>query len=374
MLRWWSAYPVQSYFPSPFNDSLKYGIVPAWGFATVIESNIADIRPGTLIHGFWPLSTLHVDLQLVPAELSGHWWETSKHRQKMMPLYNRYMIDNRTAQCLADETNPETIELGWDATVRLIWGCGHLLNYFVFPGDSSIKAIHPLGEQLPWSREDADLSLTLLVSLSASTKTGLSLADQLIHNRPKEAGPLGLLAVASKPDQTTLCLDGAPFPTKAVTYSQAINGDTKVWIQNLLGKRPTRALIIDFGGRGDSLKNIHLMFASLGVPVTTLAVGSEAKVYTPRELAESRAEFARLKKIQSNASGQRGAAMAQIGEDKYFGEMFEEWKKFRGRGGFPGMSLNWGDGMIGEKGIEGAWKKLCEGTTSGENGNMVFRL
>ena len=214
-LHWWDAYPVFLSAPAPFNDVSTYGIVPAWGFALVLESNIDAIKAGSLIHGFWPLSTLPIDLKLVPAKVAGHWWETSEHRQQMMPLYNRYMVDDRTPGALADEQNPETVELGWDATVRLIWGCGHLLNSFVFPFDGEVKPIHPLGVDLPWSEHDADLTSTLLVSLSASTKTGLSVADQLIHNRPKEAAPLAMLAIASKPDPTALCLDGAPLPNQS---------------------------------------------------------------------------------------------------------------------------------------------------------------
>jgi hypothetical protein len=375
IFHWWFAYPVQHNFPAPFNDLTQYGIVPAWGFATVLESSVPSIKPETLIFGLWPLSTLPVDLQLTPAKLPGHWWETSEHRQKMMPLYNRYMVDGRKPTFLADEQDPQTIDLGWEAATRVLWSCGHLLNCFVFPGNSGIKPVHPLVEQLPWSQEDADLSTTLLISLSASTKTGLSVADQFIHNRPSAVGPVGFLAVASKADKTALGLDGAPFPKKAVTYAQASEADTKTWVQSLMEtEKLTRALIMDFGGRGESLKRIHDMLTGLDLSVTTLAVGSEPKLYTPQQLAESRAEFERLKKVQSNASGQRSSAMAQIGEDRYFKEMFEEWGKFRGRGGFPGMVLKWGDGMVGKDGIEGAWKRLCDGTASVGGENMVFRL
>lgn len=341
----------------------------------MLESNIPDIRAEALIFGLWPLSSLPVDLQLKPASLSGHWWETSEHRQKMMPLYNRYMVDSRKPTSLADEQDPQTIDLGWEAATRVLWSCGHLLNCFVFPGDSNIKPIHPFSNDLPWSRADADLSSTLLISLSASTKTGLSVADQFIHNRPTTVGPIGLLAVASKPDNTALCLDGSPFPTKAVTYSQAGGTDSNSWVQKLIeAENPSRSLIVDFGGRGDSVKRTHEMLTDLGLPVTTLAVGSQPKVLTAEELANSRAEFERLHKIQSNASLQRSSAMAQIGEEKYFTDMFEEWGKFRKRGGFPGMRLMWSDGVKGQNGIEGAWKRLCDGTAGVGGENMVFRL
>jgi hypothetical protein len=369
--------PTQS--PLRLRDDVSlYGIVPAWGFATVLESNIEEIKSGSLIYGLWPISSLPVDLKFTPVELPGHWRESSDNRQQLMPLYNRYMVDQRTPGSLLDDQDPETIGLAWDAAARLIWGCGHLLNCFVFPFDGNIKPVPPpsglpVHFQVPWSKEDADLSSTLFISLSASTKTGLSLTHQLIHNRPKTASPLALLAVASKADPTTLCLDGAPFPTKAVTYVQAAGQDTRSWISSL-APTPSRALITDFGGRGTALSDIHAMLTNLGLPVTTVAVGSEAKVYTPAERAASQAEFKRLGKIQSNGSGQRSGAMAQLGEERYFEEMFQQWREFRENGGFPGMRLKWGAGMLGEGGIEGGWKRLCEGTLTVGNENVVFRL
>ena len=38
------------------------------------------------------------------------------------------------------------------------------------------------------------------------------------------------------------------------------------------------------------------------------------------------------------------------------------------------MKLKWGDGMTGNGGIEGMWKKLSEGTASAAHENIVFRL
>jgi hypothetical protein len=116
--------------------------------------------------------------------------------------------------------------------------------------------------------------------------------------------------VASKADLKVLCLDGAPFPTKAVTYNQANDDETQRWIRTFEHIKPVRVLIMDFGGRGDSLERLHAMFMDLGMQVRTLAVGFEAKLYSPEELAQFQGQFKRLDKIQSNASGQRQAARA----------------------------------------------------------------
>ncbi|KAM3074779.1 hypothetical protein ACMFMG_008195 [Clarireedia jacksonii] len=61
-LHWWSTYPVPSTAPAPYNDSKAWGIVPAWGYASVIEST-SRITPGTVIWGFWPTSSGHTDLR-----------------------------------------------------------------------------------------------------------------------------------------------------------------------------------------------------------------------------------------------------------------------------------------------------------------------
>jgi hypothetical protein len=220
-----------------------------------------------------------------------------------MPLYNRYMVDQRTLGSLLDDQEPRTIGLGWDAAAQLIWGWGHLLNCVAFPFDGNIKPVPPpsglpVHFLVPWSREDADLSSTLLISLSASTKT-----EQLIHNRPKTASPSALLAVASKPDPTTLCLDGGPFSTKAVTYVQA---------------RWPRHALLDLNSRSKAKQSSdHRLWRPRYRPLRYPRHADESgptchndsgrirsEVYTPAELAASQAEFKRLGKIQSNGSGQ----------------------------------------------------------------------
>ncbi|KAK9595456.1 hypothetical protein V6Z92_001966 [Aspergillus fumigatus] len=38
LLHWWETYPVPHTAPPPYNDQASWGIVPAWGYATVTES------------------------------------------------------------------------------------------------------------------------------------------------------------------------------------------------------------------------------------------------------------------------------------------------------------------------------------------------
>lgn len=90
-LHWWDTYPPPPSLPSPYNDRGRYGIVGAWGYGTVLESS-TSLVPGTLLRGYFPVSTLPTVLQLVPAGAKGHWIENSPHREKLFPLYQRYVV------------------------------------------------------------------------------------------------------------------------------------------------------------------------------------------------------------------------------------------------------------------------------------------
>lgn len=90
-LHWWDAFPVPTSAPPPFNDSSAYGIVPAWGYATVLESTIS-IAPGSLLWGFWPVSTHPVILRLKATSPENHWLECSDHRKNIISFYQRYSV------------------------------------------------------------------------------------------------------------------------------------------------------------------------------------------------------------------------------------------------------------------------------------------
>jgi hypothetical protein len=80
-LRYWT------FFPS---DAEGWGRVPAWGFATAVETRCADVREGTRVFGYVPmggelvLTPRHVD------ERSLH--DGSGHRAKLPAAYNRYRL------------------------------------------------------------------------------------------------------------------------------------------------------------------------------------------------------------------------------------------------------------------------------------------
>ena len=91
-----------------------------------------------------------------------------------MTIYNRYFAMLMPIVGLGEN---DMSELGWDTLFRGIWSTGHLLSQYTFPAPSQTqKPVHPLGMGGEWSVEDADITKAVVVSLSASSKTGRAFA------------------------------------------------------------------------------------------------------------------------------------------------------------------------------------------------------
>ena len=282
----WDAYPVPEDAPPPYNDSTAWGIVPAWGYGVVVRSGNSAIPQGTVFWGFWPTADMLVLLDLKPTKPAGCWKEVSQHRQRMMTLYNIY---HETGKTLASPLNPtigqdELQNMAWEALFRPTWQSGYLISQHVFsPKDDSIAPIHPLGVG-EWSTADADLSRTLLVSLSASGKTARSFAYNVLR-RSKSSGPLGFLQVTSSPSSIADVpqILKSPVRTKAISYSDI--SDTMEWVAGL---NPSRVVVVDFGARENALASLVDSVKARGaladVKMTILQVGSQQKVRSTMEL------------------------------------------------------------------------------------------
>ncbi|KAL4949550.1 hypothetical protein BDW69DRAFT_174219 [Aspergillus filifer] len=374
-LKWWDAYPVPSSAPAPYNDQSAWGIVPAWGLATVTESTIPEIPKGETLYGFWPTSSHEVDLELELAEdgVEGHYREVSNARSTLMPLYNRYNV--------FDSRKKELKELGWEAAgIKPIFMAGYALSDLVFSFDNERNPpIHPLGNTAPegssWGAEDADLSKAVFVSLSASGKTARSFAFNLFQRR-SGARPLGLLQVTSQPS----VLDDAAtklkptFPIWNVSYSGLETGIE--WVKAL---KPGRIVIADFGARGGAAARFVQLLEAVqelkGLKRLVLAVGYEQKVYTLPDLAASQSAMASLKKQQFNTSPILEVAIKQKGLVKYHEEVkerFDLWLEKR-EDAAPDLELVWGEGVAGEKGIEGGWERLCNSQVKPDEA-LVYRI
>ncbi|KAA8643821.1 DUF2855 family protein [Aspergillus tanneri] len=386
LLHWWKTYPVPPTVPSPYNDQSSWGIVPAWGYATVTESSVPGIPPDSFIWGYWPTSTSPTLLRLEPSDPEGHWVEVSSHRQQLMPIYNRY------EQVLPGEEN-ELDKRAWGALFRGVWVAGYLLSKYVFsPDPRAREPVHPLGaaSRLPWSADDADLSSAVVVVLGASTKVARSFS-WCLFDRPRESGPLGLVQVTSSPGVLQEVANSKGWGGVSRTLAYGEIDQATAWIEGL---QPSKLVIVDCGARDHVLSQIcqNLQGSALrSCKIVILQVGSQQKVglsdfhlripvdsiqvYTIEEAQAARAAMQSLGKIQYNTSGIQDTIINREGAGTYFGKVSRRWKEWLAdrASAIPDMQLVWGQGIAGENGIYRGWEKLSNGAVRPEEG-LVYTL
>ena len=374
-LHWWSTYPVPLSLPKPYNSSSTYGIVPAWGYGTIIASSIPDLQPNTLLWGYFPTSTLPILLFLKPSPggVKGHWIEHSLHRENLMPLYQRY-VEHTTPSPLISGS-PALEKMAWRALLFPLWESAYLLNRFVFP-QAPTTALHPLGGSLPWPASSADLTNALVILFAASGKTALSFAQQLKCTRSQDQrSPLAVVGVTS--EASRVFVEGTHWLDEVVLYS-SLEGALPLILANARTKGLSHAVVIDFGSRVTADQRLHAALAAAQPPFSTVMinVGAEPKLLSAADSVALSSKNTRLGKVQMNTSGLRMAAIKALGEAAYFNGMEAKWKEFLEAGQIPGMRLRWGDGMEGEEGVGERWRALCggEGTKVRAEEGMVSRL
>ncbi|EKV04415.1 hypothetical protein Pdw03_5209 [Penicillium digitatum] len=387
LLRWWDAYPVSEDYPAPYNDPSAWGIVPAWGYATVEETTIPELPKGTLLYGFWPTTSTLTDLKLKRGSPEGHWIETSDHRQQLMPLYNRYTVaptsnsisDLTTAlNPLSDSAQNELDRLAW--TTLFIGGlAGFVLSEYVFSSDPNQPPIHPLGNQagLQWTLSDGDLSSAVVVNLAASTKTA-RVFSSYVSRKPNGSAPLGLLQVTSAVSRIEEAdrIFSTSVPSKVVGYGTVGSRESAEWLASW---KPSKIVIMDFGGRGNSLHDTLSLIKNhaelQSCKVVTVQVGSEQKVYSTEETIAGRAAVAELGKVLFNTSGVQDTILESVGAEAYFATKSAQWEKWLDVRHLsePGMKIVFGSGVSGAGGVEGGWERLCHGQVGAEEG-LVYKV
>lgn len=106
MLAYWSFYPLDD----------EWGYVPAIGWATVAESTVTGIDPGTTVHGWFPMSTsVDIEAEARPGGI----YDVGEHRAPHAGTYRNFV---------ADGTDPADRER--HSLLRGLYGTGHLIDSF----------------------------------------------------------------------------------------------------------------------------------------------------------------------------------------------------------------------------------------------------
>ena len=351
-LHWWDAFPVPEDLPAPYNNRDEFGIVCSWGYGEVIESQNDEIAAGTLMYGYWPTSTHPVVLNFKSAGLDGHFTEVSPHRQRLMTVYNHfYTVAEKD---LGDKQ-------AWDSTTLTLWSAGHFLAKYPFPTVDETP-ISPNGITA-WDNNDGSLQDALVVVLVASAKTARGFSWNLTQrssegdNRPK-----ALLEVSSAPEALPTA-SASKIDTKGVSYDELSSSDVLDWIKQFSAKR---IVLVDFGAPDNVAQSFH---DTVYKDISTLG-----KIdYIHATTSYINTDDPRTKCHQFNTSPMLDAAVKIGGLESVCGgrqAAFDEWLAAKGMGD---MELQWGEGIQGDNGIEGAWSKLVKGNLPRRKA-LVFRV
>ncbi|MCG8493722.1 MAG: DUF2855 family protein [Sneathiellales bacterium] len=205
VLKYWD------FFPAADNAEDKWGVIPVWAFADVIESSCEEVPVGDRLYGYFPPAETVVMQPMKVGENS--FFDGSEHRQHLPPLYNRY------SRVLA--------EPGYDKAhdaARVLLMPLHATSYCIF--DQM--------EQKNWYGAEQ------IVILSASSKTSLGLAFALSQSDAPTV--IGMTSSRNKNFVEETGLYGA-----TLTYDELdkLNANAPTMIVDMAGNDPLRARLKD---------------------------------------------------------------------------------------------------------------------------------
>jgi hypothetical protein len=103
-----------------------WGVIPVWGFATVVESTHPEVPVGERVYGYFPMASHTV---LTPVRVSaGGWADGAPHRAELHPVYNQL------TRCATDPFyTPDTEDV--QALLRPLFITSWLIDDFLADND-----------------------------------------------------------------------------------------------------------------------------------------------------------------------------------------------------------------------------------------------
>jgi len=205
MLGYWQ------FFPPMGKDSHGYGVIPVWGFADVVESNVEGIPAGDRLFGYFPPAS---HLKMHPTRIAdGRFVDGMAHRSKLPAGYNLYRRVNNEPHYSTKMDNERMVLFPLHLTSFCIWDALQDKDFY------SAKQV-------------------IILSASSKTSTGLGYALQADENAPKVIG------VTSK--RNLAMVKGLNLYDQSTTYDA---------IGDIDANTPT--VIVDMSGNADILVDLH---------------------------------------------------------------------------------------------------------------------
>lgn len=228
--------------PAEYLDPKKFGHIAAWGYATVIKSNVPEIETGSQVFRLLPIGNLPLNIQVkVNPQIPSQFFKVSKHWENVMPLYNQYQFSLSVAQ--------RTIKLkqsqAYDALFQVFFTTSYLLNRFTLPWDTA-EFVHPGTVKDGWTVEKGSINdKTTVLIFADSGKTALALA-YLLKSRLTEAKPGLIVRIGSSASRAFI--RGTGLYDQLLTYdSDSGDLDAKLSLTS-----DSKVVVVEFGSRGDA--------------------------------------------------------------------------------------------------------------------------
>ncbi len=193
-----------------------WGVIPVWGFATVVESTHPEVPVGERVYGYFPMASAVV---MTPVRVSpGGWSDGAPHRAELHPVYNQL------TRCATDPFyTADTEEV--QALMRPLFITSWLIDDFLADNDF--------------------FGARVMLLSSASSKTAYGTAFQLAQREGIEV--VGL----TSPGNVAFC-ESLGCYDRVLTYDQ-------------LDALPAElaCVYVDFAGNDELRRAIHTRFVNL---------------------------------------------------------------------------------------------------------------
>ncbi len=206
-----------------FGEAMKYwnffpgrddhGFVPVWGFATVTESTLDDVKTGDKYYGYFPMAS-HLIISPVKQSPAG-FFDGKAHRAELSPVYNYYTA------CATDPGYRQDLE-----EIQMLFKPLFMTSFLI---DDFLE-------------DNGFFGATQVVLSSASSKTAYGLAFQLAKRE-------GIKVVGLTSPGNVDFVDGMGLYDQTVAYGDIPTLDNNV---------PT--VFVDMAGNGEVRASLHSHF------------------------------------------------------------------------------------------------------------------
>jgi hypothetical protein len=201
------------FFPAP---EPGWGIVPVWGFATVLQSRHAGVTEGERFYGYLPMAS---SVLLTPQQATpSGFYDGAAHRQALHAVYNQYL------RCDTDPLYRADTE-AQQALLRPLFTTSWLIDDFL--------------------QDNGFFQARTLLLSSASSKTAYGTAYALAQRQGIEV--VGLTSAANQ----AFCASLGCY-SRVLTYDELDQVDAQA-----------ACVYVDFAGNAALRKAIHTRFANL---------------------------------------------------------------------------------------------------------------